>query len=175
MAVFFLIVIFIEEGKKRYIKRKAYRPNFHKGSRPRIPSQTIGNAKVQINSESAIQELKNVANKYKNINDPRGFLTDLRNAFGIPDSKGASKYGVITIPKKKDGTELVVSLRITNHQANADTYIEHNANYEYNLSIVIKKKRRKNTFIPNDNVVLDEFVYYGNNLQKVESPLSKIA
>ena len=50
-----------------------------------------------------------------------------------------------------------------------------NANYEYNLSIVIKKKRRKNTFIPNDNVVLDEFVYYGNNLQKVESPLSKIA
>ncbi len=101
MAVFFLIVIFIEEGKKRYIKRKAYRPNFHKGSRPRIPSQTIGNAKVQINSESAIQELKNVANKYKNINDPRGFLTDLRNALGIPDSKGASKYGVITIPKKR--------------------------------------------------------------------------
>ena len=70
---------------------------------------------------------------------------------------------------------MVVSLRITNHQANSDTYIEHNANYEYNLSIVIKKKRRKNTFIPNDNVVLDEFVYYGNNLQKVESPLSKIA
>ena len=70
---------------------------------------------------------------------------------------------------------MVVSLRITNHQANADTYIERNANYEYNLSIVIKKKRRKNTFIPNDNVVLGEFVYYGNNLQKVESPLSKIA
>ena len=81
---------------------KAYRPNFHNGSRTRIPSQTIGNAKVQINSESAIQELKNVANKYKNINDPRGFLTDLRNALGIPDSKGASKYGVITIPKKME-------------------------------------------------------------------------
>ena len=166
--------MYIDEGKNRYKNRNANRPNFHKGSRPHIPSQTIGNTKVQINSESAIQELKNLANKYRNINDPRGFLTDLRNALGIPYSKGASKYGVITIPKE-DGTELVVSLRITNHQANADTYIEHNANYEYNLSIVIKKKRRKNTFIPNDNVVLDEFVYYGNNLQKVESPLSKIA
>ena len=72
---------------------------------------------------------------------------------------------------------MVVSLRITNHQANANTYIEHNANYEYNLSIVIRRKARKNTFIPNDNVVLDEFVYlyYGNNLQTVEKPLSKIA
>lgn len=129
--------MYIDEVKIRYKNRNANRPNFHKGSRPRIPSQTIGGAKVQINSESAIQELKNLANKYKNINDPRGFLTDLRNALGMPDSKGASKYGVITIPKE-DGTKLVVSLRITNHQANADTYIEHNANYEYNLSIVIK-------------------------------------
>ena len=99
-------------------------------------------------SESAIQELKKLVNKYRNINDLRGFLTDLRNALGIPDSRGASKYGVITIPKE-DGTELVVSLRITNHQANANTYIEHNANYEYNLSIVTRRKARKNTFIPN--------------------------
>ncbi len=166
--------MYIDEGKNRYKNRNANRPNFLKGRQSHIPSQTIGNAKIQINSESAIQELKNLANKYKNINDPRGFLTDLRNALGIPDSKGASKYGVITIPKE-DGTELVVSLRITNHQANADTYIKHNANCEYNLSIVIRRKVRKNTFKPNDNVVLDEFVYYGNNLQKVESPLSKIA
>lgn len=166
--------MYIDEGKNRYKNRNANRPNFLKGRQSHIPSQTIGNAKIQINSESAIQELKNLANKYKYINDPRGFLTDLRNALGIPDSKGASKYGVITIPKE-DGTELVVSLRITNHQANADTYIKHNANCEYNLSIVIRRKVRKNTFKPNDNVVLDEFVYYGNNLQKVESPLSKIA
>ena len=102
---------------------------------------------------------------------PRGFLTDLRNALGIPDSNGASKYGVVTIPKQ-DGTTLDVSLRITNHQTNANTYIEHNANYEYNISIVVKKNRRKNTFIPNDNVKLDEYVYYGYNLQKVDNPLS---
>ena len=62
------------------------------------------------------QELKKLVNKYRNINDLRGFLTDLRNALGIQDSRGASKYGVITIPKE-DGTELVVSLRITNHHS----------------------------------------------------------
>lgn len=132
--------MYLYEGNKKHIKRKTNRPNFHKGSRPRIPSQTIGNTKVQINSDSAIQKLKNLATKYRNINDPRGFLTDLRIALGIPESNGVSKYGVVTIPKD-DGTELTISLRITNHQANANTYIEHNANYEYNLSIVIKKKR----------------------------------
>ena len=66
-------------------------------------------------------------------------------------------------------------MRITNHQSNTNTYILHDANYEYNLSIVITRKRRRNSFIPNDDVKLDEFVYYGANLQKVESPLSKIA
>ena len=166
--------MYMDEGNKKLSKRSANRPNFHKGSRARIPSQTIGDAKIQINSEIAIPKLKELSNKYKNIDDPRGFLTDLRNALGIPDSNGASKYGVVTIPKQ-DGTTLEVSLRITNHQANANTYIEHNANYEYNISIVVKKNRRKNTFIPNDNVRLDEFVYYGYNLQKVENPLSKIS
>jgi hypothetical protein len=155
-------------------KRKTNCLNLYKGSKARIPSQTIGTAKVHINSEFAIQKLKNLAIKYKNINDPRGFLSDLGTVLDIPNSKGASKYGIVTIPKD-DGTELKVSLRITNHQSNANTYIQHNANYDYNLSIVIKKNRRKNTFIPNDNVVLDEFVYYGYNLLKVDSPLSKIA
>lgn len=65
-------------------------------------------------------------------------------------------------------------MRVTNHQANADKYVEHDINYEYNLSIVVRRKQRKNTFIPNDNVKLDEFVYYDNNLVKVENPLTQI-
>lgn len=154
--------------------KKNNRPNFLKGRHSHIPSQTIGDTKIQINSESSIPKLKNLVSKYENINDPRGFLTDLRIALGIPDSCGASKYGVISIPKE-DGTTMIISLRITNHQANANTYIEHNANYEYNLSIVIRKKNRKNTFVANDSVTLEEFVYYGNNLETVDNPLSKIA
>lgn len=44
--------MYIDEGKNRYKNKNANRPNFHKGSRPRIPSQTIGNAKVMRNIET---------------------------------------------------------------------------------------------------------------------------
>lgn len=158
----------------RHIKnKKAKRLNLLKGSKPRNPSQTNGAANIQINLDTAIPNLRNVAQKYIGIVNPYGFLTDLRKALGIPNSSGVSKYGKVTIPKD-DGSVLQASLRVTNHQANADKYVEHNTNYEYNLSIVVRRKQGKNTFIPNDNVKLDEFVYYGNNLAKVENPLTQI-
>lgn len=153
--------------------KNAKRLNFLKGRQSRNPSQTNGGAKIQINSETAIPKLQNLAQKYIGATNPQGFLTDLMVALGIPDSQGASKYGVVTIPKD-DGSILQASLRITNHQANAEQYIQHNANYEYNLSIVVKRKPRKNTFIPNDSVKLDEYVYYGTKMQEVENPLTQV-
>lgn len=167
MAHFFVCLIFInkmviEEVRKN---KSAKRPNFHKGSLSHSPSQTNGDAKVQINSEIAIPKLQKLADTYFGVSDPHRFLTDLRVALGIPDSQGASKYGVVSIPKE-DGSILQASLRVTNHQANANTYIDHDANYKYNLSIVVKRKQRKNTFIPNENVILDEYVYYGKNAKR---------
>ena len=44
--------------------KKAKRLNFHKGSQPRSPSQTNGDAKIQINIETAIQNLREIARKY---------------------------------------------------------------------------------------------------------------
>lgn len=137
------------------------------------PSQTNGGANIRINSETTIPKLKNLAKKYIGVSNPYGFLTDLQNALGIPNSKGASKYGVVTIPKE-DGRVLEASLRITNHNSDAETYISHNANYEYNLSILIRKNFKPNTFKPHDDVVLDEFVYYGKRMQRVENPLTQI-
>lgn len=160
----------IEEVRKN---KSAKRPNFHKGSLSHSPSQTNGGAKVQINSEIAIPKLQKLAETYLGVSDPHRFLTDLRVALGIPDSQGASKYGVVSIPKE-DGSILQASLRVTNHQANANTYIDHDANYKYNLSIVVRRKQRKNTFIPNENVILDEYVYYGTKMQNVENPLTQI-
>ena len=160
----------IEEVRKN---KSAKRPNFHKGSLSHSPSQTNGEAKVQINSEIAIPKLQKLAETYFGVSDPHRFLTDLRVALGIPDSQGASKYGVVSIPKE-DGSILQASLRVTNHQANANTYIDHDANYKYNLSIVVRRKQRKNTFIPNENVILDEYVYYGTKMQNVENPLTQI-
>ena len=160
----------IEEVRKN---KSAKRPNFHKGSLSHSPSQTNGDAKVQINSEISIPKLQKLAETYFGVSDPHRFLTDLRVALGIPDSQGASKYGVVSIPKE-DGSILQASLRVTNHQANANTYIDHDANYKYNLSIVVRRKQRKNTFIPNENVILDEYVYYGTKMQGIENPLTQI-
>lgn len=159
----------IEDLKKKNAKRS----NFLKGSQSHNPSQTNGSTKIHIDSKTAIPKLKNLANKCNGVSDPYGFLTDLRETLGIPDSEGVSKYGVVSIPKE-DGSILQASLRITNHQANANTYIDHNANYNYNLSIVVKRKPRRNTFIPNEKVILDEFVYYGTKIQNVDSPLTQI-
>lgn len=161
------------ESRKNIRNKNAKRLNLLKGRQPHNPSQTNGGAKIRINSEIAIPKLKKLAQDYIGVTDPQGFLTDLRIALGIPNSQGASKYGEVTIPKE-DGSELKASLRITNHQANAEQYIKHNANCEYNLSIVVRRKERRNTFTPHEDVRLDEYVYYGKNIAQVENPLSQI-
>ena len=137
------------------------------------PSQTNDNANVQINAETAIPKLKKLAQDYIGVVDPYGFLTNLRNALDIPNLEGASKYGLVNI-QKDDGSKLEASLRITNHNSNAETYIMHNSNYEYNLSILVRKNFKTNTFKPHDDVRLDEYVYYGKRMAKVENPLTQI-
>ena len=108
------------------------------------PSQTNDNANVQINTEKAMPKLKKLAQDYIGETDPYGFLTNLRNALDIPNLEGASKYGVVNI-QKEDGSKLEASLRITNHNSNAETYVTHNSNYEYNLSILVRKNFKTNT------------------------------
>ena len=153
--------------------KKNIRLNFLKGSQSHSPSQTNVDAKVQINIETAIPKLEKIAQKYVGIINPQGFLTDLRIALGIPDSQGVSKYGEVLI-FKEDVFFLKASLRITNHQANAKQYIIHDTNCEYNLSIVVRREMRRNTFKPHDDVRLDEYVYYGKRMAKVENPLTQI-
>ena len=136
-------------------------------------SQTSDGAKIIINNDMAIQKLGILAKLYIGITNPQGFLTDLRIALGIPDSRGASKYGYVIIPKK-DGSYLQASLRITNHNSNVMTYIDNGVDLEYNLSIVISKRFKTNTFKPHEEVRLDEYVYYGKRMAKVENPLTQI-
>lgn len=153
--------------------KKTTRLNFHKGSQSHNPSQANGSANININVEVAITNLQKIAKKYVGIKNPQGFITDLRIALGIPDTPGASKYGLVTILSGND-VFLQASLRITNHQANAEQYIMHNANCEYNLSVVVRREMRRNTFKPHDEVCLDEYVYYGKRMAKVENPLTQI-
>ena len=149
-------------------------PNLYKGSQSHIPSRSNGGTNIPINSETAIKNLEKLAEFYKGIKDVRGFLKNLRMAVGLPDGKGVSQYGEITIPNH-NGTNLKLSLRLTNHQTKAKLYKEHNANYPFNLSVVIRRTPRQNTFEPDDDVVLEEYVHYGYKLKRVDNPLSKIA
>ena len=156
------------------VNKKVTRLNSIRGTqRFTKPSQTNDNANVQINAETAIPKLKKLAQDYIGVVDPYGFLTNLRNALDIPNLEGASKYGLVNI-QKDDGSKLEASLRITNHNSNAETYIMHNSNYEYNLSILVRKNFKTNTFKPHDDVRLDEYVYYGKRMAKVENPLTQI-
>ena len=153
--------------------KKANRLNSISRLKVTSASQTNGGAKIIINNEIVIPKLKELSNIYIGVTNPQGFLTDLRIALGIPDSQGASKYGYIIIPQK-DGSFLQASLRITNHNSNVKTYIDNGCNLEYNLSIVVSKRFKTNTFRPHEDVRLDEYVYYGKRMAKVENPLTQI-
>ena len=64
MVVFFLFSYYLYRKYNKYGRRqkepfetKSQSSELHKGNRPHIPSQTTGCAKIQINTESAKQEL----------------------------------------------------------------------------------------------------------------------
>ena len=132
-------------------------------------SPSKGNAKVLKDIELAKTNLENLAIKYTGIQDPRGFLTDLTNVLGIDDSDRASRYTVANL-NLGDKT-IKVSIRVSAHNANATNFPR---NLDYALSIVVSRRFKKKTFKACDEVKMDEYVYMGNALYTVDSPLSQI-
>ena len=151
------------------MKQKSHFPELI--SRPLVTtaSQENDGAKIQNKIENARQNLLIVAEKYNNINDAEGFITNLKWALGMR-TNNASNYSLFVIGEDKTR----VSIRVSNHHANANKYLEHFQN-DYNLSIMVSKRYRKNTFQSHPEVTLTEYVYMGRQLEKVESPFSKIA
>ena len=130
-------------------------------------------AKIQIKRELAMEKLKILEKSYQQDNRIYGFITDIKNALGIKATKGVSGYGIVNIPKN-DGSVLEATISPTNHHANAQTYIDKDCNYEYNLKIAVRKKAMKGKFKPHKDVVLDEYEYTGKELRKVENALALI-
>ena len=93
----------------------------------------------------------------------------MKNALDMNADK-ASNYNYFVISKN----QMRVSIRVSNHHANAGKYLEHDAN-DFNLSIMVSKRYRKNTFQADPDVILEEYVYMGRQLETVESPFSQIA
>lgn len=125
-------------------------------------------AKIKKISDNLLQ----LANFSINSKSEKGFITDLSNALEATD-KGATKYADFVLV---DGTTM--SIRISNHNANADNYKTNNNVKDENISIVIKPKKRPNTFVSNDEVPLVEFVYMreqldGNKMSQIATSLAQ--
>lgn len=94
----------------------------------------------------------------------------------VPDAtqqKGGnpSRYAAFDI-----GNGLIVTVRASAHNADAGNYAKDgNVHGDSNLSIVLQKRNRRNTFKPNDEVKLEEYVYVDSRIASVENPLSQIA
>jgi hypothetical protein len=141
-------------------------------SRPEATTASQENdaAKVQNKSKVAINNLKIIARLYEGIVDSAGFITNLKLALGIIPNH-SSDYSLFMVGDPPH--EALV--RISNHNANAANYVERQMT-DKNISIVVKSRRRTgNTFVSNDLVVLEEYVYLEKDLSSVESPFSKIA
>ena len=137
------------------------------------PSCENDAAKIQINRETAIANLKILEEKYFNVEELHGFLTNLKIAIGLTNSKGVSEYGAVSIPHGS-GRSLSASFSLSNHHSNAETYINKKSNHEYNLRIVVRKSKLKGDFKPHNDVILDEYEYTGKELKKVENALALI-
>lgn len=115
------------------------------------------------------EKLKNLAEQYKSVNEVKGFITDLKIVLGM-NPKNASGYSIFVI----DDNQMRVSIRVSNHHANASMYLEHEPN-DFNLSLMVSKRYRKNTFPADPDVELTEYVYMGRQLETLDSPFSQIA
>lgn len=116
--------------------------------------------KIQINPNVAKQNLYNLKiNLSKNpqrLNSLSMLNTDICRALGI-ENQMASHYGGFNI----DGFEC--SIRVSNHNSNANTY---EINLNNNISLKIRPKGSKNSFIPSSNVTLEEFTYFDYMIQQ---------
>ena len=166
------------EGKRKNVKRRTSHLNRPCRTKSTCASSPFDSAKILRNTETAKQNLKNLAEKYKGINNVEGFLNDLWLALGIQNQGGNKRGGKpsrYALYQLQDGTMLTISIRASAHNANANKYVEHPPVPDINLSIVLQKKMRRNQFKDNPSVNIGEYVYVNQKIQNIESPLSQIA
>ena len=166
------------EGKRKNVKRRTSYLKRPCRTKSTCASSPFDSAKILRNTETAKQNLKNLAEKYKGINNVEGFLNDLWLALGIQNQGGNKRGGKpsrYALYQLQDGTMLTISIRASAHNANANKYVEHPPVPDINLSIVLQKKMRRNQFKDNPSVNIGEYVYVNQKIQNIESPLSQIA
>lgn len=134
-------------------------------------AQTKDGAKIA----KSIEGLRELANSSKEIKEsrPKVLVDYLANALKLDPSqrRKKSKRNKYTLPNGE-----TISVRASDHNADSNTYIEFNFNQNYNLAITFKSKHSKNSFKANENVRLDEYVYFVEDIKQYDgSVLSEIA
>ena len=130
------------------------------------PTETEHDAKVLQNREKAKEALANVAETYRKVTDTKGFLTSLKDAMGLVGN-GVSAYRSYELP---NGDSFV--MRVSNHNARAYN-VKDGERVE---SIVIKRKHSPNRFEPANGKIVDEYVYFKEDIRKAPAgTLSAIA
>lgn len=131
-----------------------------------LEPSTEHDTKVQRKIDTAKDRLSKLANDYRNVTEPRGFLSDLCDSMNLIKGETGSAYRAFELA---NGNTIVV--RVSNHNSKA-----HNAGQEPVVSVVIKTKRSKNTFEPAFGKVIDEYVYFKDDISNAPAgTLSKIA
>lgn len=122
-------------------------------------------AKVMEKLEIAKAGLYQVAEAYRDTNNPKRFLTDLSRSMDLIVGQGGSGYRSFEL---KDGR--VMTIRVSNHNANSE-YAK-----EPTVSIVVKRRQTPNTFRTSEKSEVHEYVYFRDELQKAPAgTLSSIA
>ena len=83
------------------MKQKSHSPELISRALVTTASQENDAAKIQNKCITAKQKLLNVAKKYAHVNDPEGFITNLKNALGM-NADRASNYNYFIIREKTD-------------------------------------------------------------------------
>ena len=123
-------------------------------------------AKVAQKLETAKSALMQIARSYKTVRDPRGFITSLKNGLSMIGGVSSSGYRSFEL---KDGR--ILTLRVSNHNINSE-----NAQDEPVVSIVIKSRASRNSFVPAIGKTVDEYVYMKEEIRKADADtLSEIA
>ena len=151
-------------------KKNVSTPNLLSRNKSTRASQDTDTTNITINLKNAKDNLKKLSRMYKGVSNPHGFISDLKIALGLKVGEGASSYGNNFLNFATGQRSF--SIRISNHNTNCDTYTGRAS--DFNLSIIISKREKKDKFYPKGNVVLDEYVYNGMKLNKLENPLSDI-
>lgn len=146
---------------------------------PLKASQSPNGTKLRTNIEKTKENLRQLAKMAEGYNQVEGFLFMLWDALGVLQTGNGQQRGGnpsrYTAFQLNDGSIRTITIRASAHNTKAKTYTADKVIGDMNLSIVLQTRRKKNTFEPNEDIVLEEYVYVNDRIANVENPLSQIA